>query len=72
MLTKSMNETFVEEMEIASSSESMEVMNMEAALVATMAVSDQDTVVFACCGTLGTLGTAGGCIGTLGTLGCAG
>ncbi len=69
MLTKSMNETFVEEMEIASSSESMEVMDMEAAPVATMVEQD---VVFACCGTLGTLGTAGGCIGTLGTLGCAG
>ena len=69
MLTNPMNETFVEEMEIASSSESMEVMNMEAAPVATM---EDQAVAFACCGTLGTLGTAGGCIGTLGTLGCAG
>lgn len=69
MLTKTMNETFVEEMEIASSSGSMEVMNMEATSVATMAEQD---VVLACCGTLGTLGTAGGCIGTLGTFGCAG
>lgn len=69
MLTKSMNETFVEGMEIASSSESMEVMNMEAASVAT--IVDQD-VALACCGTLGTLGTVGGCIGTLGTFGCAG
>ena len=59
MLTKSMNETFVEEMEITSSSESADTM------------VEQDFAL-ACCGTLGTLGTASGCIGTLGTFGCAG
>ena len=68
MLTKSMNETFVEEMEITSSSESMEVMNMEAAPGDT--VVEQDFAL-ACCGTLGTLGTASGCIGTLCTFGSA-
>lgn len=66
MLTKSMNETFVEEMEITSSSESMEVMNMEAAPGDTTVEQD---FALACCGTLG---TASGCIGTLGTFGCAG
>ena len=56
MLTKSMNETFVEEMEITSSSESMEVMNMEAAPGDTMVEQD---FALACCGTLGTFGCAG-------------
>lgn len=69
MLSNSMNETFVENMEATSSSESMEVMNMEAAPAAAM---DERVVAFACAGTLGTLGTVCGCIGTLGTFGCAG
>ncbi|GJG30940.1 hypothetical protein PRBRB14_18190 [Hallella multisaccharivorax DSM 17128] len=56
-------------MEATSSSESMEVMNMEAAPAADM---DEQVVAFACAGTLGTLGTVCGCIGTLGTFGCAG
>lgn len=69
MLSNSMNEIYVENMEAASSSESLEVMGMESVPVTTM---EDLSVAFACAGTFGTMGCAGGCIGTLGTFGCAG
>ncbi|OYP55489.1 hypothetical protein CIK91_06430 [Segatella bryantii] len=64
-----MNEIYVENMEVATSSEPLEVMDLEAAPVTTM---EDQSVAYACAGTLGTLGTFSGCIGTLGTYGCAG
>lgn len=70
MLSNLSNASYLASLEVESSAEPMEVMNLEAAESPLM--ENQVVEAVNCCGTFGTLGTAGACFGTFGTLGCAG